>query len=657
MTATRTAEVAGAVPFSHVALAGDELRASPNASVDGTLRAIPGFSLFRRSDSLVANPTTQGVSLRGLGPSGASRSLVLLDGVPLNDPFGGWVLWSQVPRESLARLEIVPGGGGTAWGDAALGGVIQLFTEPALGERERVAARTGSFGTHDVELQATEPVGRGTVQLLGRWFSTDGYYVVAPEDRGSIDRPASSRARWGTARWRQPLGAGVTATVTFRRFAEDRGNGTPYQQNATDATFASVALDAQASAAWHWSATAYAQSETYSSTFSSVDATRSAETPASNQFAVPSTALGAAWVGEWTAADGSHTTFGLDARDVRGETREDSAYANGAFTRERFAGGRQTIAGAFIEHSRALAGDARVTAGVRADGWWDNDGHRRDFLLGASAGDTEYPDHDGTAFSPSAGIVWPVNRNLRLHVSGQHAFRRPTLNELYRPFRVGNVITDANPDLRTETVTSGEIGADAAWGGLHLSLAAFDNELHDAVANVTIAKGPVTLPGIGFVPAGGEGRRRLNLDRVRVQGVAADASWPLAPGLDFTLRYLLDVTEVLRASVAPNLEGLRLAEVPRQSAIAGLSWRAGRWMLAPRVRWVGGQFDDDQNTLRLAPFTVVDVSASCTLRSGAEVFASAENLFDERIETGRSADGLVNTGTPRLLLIGFRWWR
>ncbi|HWA87033.1 MAG TPA: TonB-dependent receptor, partial [Opitutus sp.] len=459
VTATRTTEAAGAVPFSHLVLSGDDLRAAPNASVDGALRDFPAFSLFRRSDSLVANPTTQGVSLRGLGPSGASRSLVLLDGVPLNDPFGGWVLWSLVPRESLARIELVPGGGGTAWGDAALGGAIQLFTEPALGERERLAARTGSFGTHDVELQATEPVGRGSVQVLGRYFSTDGFYVVAPEDRGSIDRPASSRARWATARWRQPLGPDVTATVTVRRFAEDRGNGTPYQVNATDGTLASVALDAQPSAAFRWNATAYAEAESYSSTFSSVNATRTAETPASNQFAVPSTALGAAWVGEWSAADGSHTSFGVDARDVRGETREDSAYVSGAFTRRRFAGGHQTIAGAFLEHSRALAGEARLTAGLRADGWWESNGHRRDFLLGAPAGDTEYPDHDGTTLSPSAGVVWPANRHLRLHVSGQHAFRRPTLNELYRPFRVGNVITDANPDLRTETVTTGEIGA------------------------------------------------------------------------------------------------------------------------------------------------------------------------------------------------------
>ncbi|HEX7630932.1 MAG TPA: Plug domain-containing protein, partial [Lacunisphaera sp.] len=91
VTATRVAEPPEQVPFSLTTFRGGEVRAAPTATVDGALRLMPGFSLFRRSDSFTANPTTQGVSLRGLGPSGASRSLVLLDGIPLNDPFGGWV--------------------------------------------------------------------------------------------------------------------------------------------------------------------------------------------------------------------------------------------------------------------------------------------------------------------------------------------------------------------------------------------------------------------------------------------------------------------------------------------------------------------------------------------------------------------------------------
>lgn len=655
ITATRATEPADYVPFSHQTLSGDIIRSTPNVTIDGALRSIPGFSLFRRSDSLVANPTTQGVSLRGLGPSGASRSLILLDGVPLNDPFGGWVLWSKVPRESLAGIELVPGAGGTAWGNAALGGVIQLFTEAPSGPRERFAARAGSFDTYDFEAQVTEPVGPGTLQLLGRSLSTRGYDTVAEERRGPIDQPTTSSAQWATARWRQLIATGTTATLTVRRFGEERNNGTPYQTNSSDETFASVALNAETSASFRWNATAYAQSQSFASTFSSVNSARTAETPASNQFAVPATALGLAWAGEWTAAPQTRTSLGVDARDVRGETREDSGWVTNAYTRRRFAGGRQSTAGVFIIHSSSITDNARASLGLRTDGWQETDGHRRDLTAGVQTGDERFARRDGLAFSPSAGVIWTVAEGLQLHASAQHAFRRPTLNELYRPFRVGNVITDGNPNLRTETVTTGEIGVTETRGAFSYGVTGFWNELHDSVANVTIARGPATVPGIGFVPAGGEGRRKLNLDRTRVRGSALTMQWKVSDTVSFDAQYLYNDARVISAAVAPWLAGLRLAQVPRQSASAGLSWRSGRWSVAPRIRWIGDQFDDDTNQLSLAAATIADLSASATLRHGLELFVSVENVFDHRIETGRSTDGLVNIGMPRLMLIGVRF--
>ena len=656
VTATRSSTAVTQVPFSRVELSGDFFRSSPNVTIDGALRGIAGFSLFRRTDSLVAHPTAQGVSLRGLGPSGASRSLILLDGVPLNDPFGGWIAWSKVPRESLAGIELVPGAGGTAWGNASLGGVIQLFTETPNAPRQRLAVRGGSFDTWDAEAQLTQPLGSGAVQLLARSFATEGYYTVAPERRGPIDTRAGSRARWGTLRWRQPFGGDqrTVVTATIRRFAEDRANGTPYQQNATDETFASFAIDSKLSDAFRWNATAYAQSQSFSSTFSSVNATRTSETPASNQFDVPATAIGAAWVGEWSPNDNSLTTFGLDARDVRGETREASAFVADTFTRQRYAGGRQTIAGAFLMHSRTLPHDARLAIGLRADTWHESDGHRRDYLNGAVVGDERFRSRRSEAVSPSIGVAVPVSENVILHASAQHAFRRPTLNELYRPFRVGNVITDANPALATETVTSGELGADFTAGKLKLNATAFWNELRHAVANVTIAQGPGNFPGIGFVPAGGEGRRRLNLDRARVRGVSVSGDYTLSESISFRASYLYDDAIVTRAPVAPQLVGLRLAQVPRHAAAATLTMKRGRFTFAPRIRYIGAQFEDDQNNLRLAPAAIVDLAISAVLNQNAELFITAENLFDERVETGRSADGLFTLGTPRLLLLGLR---
>jgi outer membrane receptor protein involved in Fe transport len=657
VSATRTPQPPEQVAFTVATFDGDALRASPALTLDGALRSVPAFSLFRRSDSLIANPTAQGVSLRGLGPSGASRSLVLLDGVPLNDPFGGWVAWTKLPREGLARAELVPGGGATAWGNAALGGVVQLFSEPPIGKSARADVMAGDFGTRSAEFSVTEPAGRGAVQLQAGDFSTDGFSLVAPEHRGSIDVAAWSRHRWVAARWRTPLGENLELTVTGRGYEEFRGNGTPYQRNGSREKFASVALAGQPEKNFAWNAVAYAQDQSFASTFSSVNATRTAETPASDQFDVPATAFGAAWTGTWTQANGGRTTAGADGRTVRGETRENFTFSGGVYTRERVAGGTQGGAGLFALHEQPLTPEFRVTLGARLDDWRESDGHRRetDRATGAFLRDDHYDGRDGLEFSPSAGLVWQPAKAWRLRAAAQQAFRRPTLNELYRPFRQGTTVVEANPDLRTERVLSGELGADFTHDRLTLGAAAFWNELHDAVDNVTLARGPGTFPLFGTLAAGGIGRQRLNVDRVRVRGIELTAAWRASDSFSVNGAALFNDATVRRASVAPALVGNRVAQVPRVSASCGVTWHApGGVTLAPRVRWLGRQFEDDENTLVLGEAVVADLTLSRALTKHLELFLSAENLGNARVETGRTADGVVNTGTPRLVFGGLR---
>ena len=677
VSASRTAEPPEQVPFSVTAFSGDGLRASPAATLDGALRSVPGFSLFRRSDSFSANPTAQGVSLRGLGPSGASRSLVLLDGVPLNDPFGGWIAWSKVPRESLSGAELVRGGGATAWGNAALGGIVQLFTanpssrlldykpdsdprgltnDKSSGATGRLAVSAGAFATRSAEGVVSLPLGGGSLQLLGRDFVTDGFPLVAPEDRGTIDQPAAGEHRWLTGRWLGKIATELSLTLTARTSREDRNNGTPYQENSSREDFVSVALAARAGQPFSWNAVAYAQDQRFASTFSSVNPTRTAETPASDQFAVPATALGAAWTGTWTHPGDARTSAGCDLRRVRGETREHFTFSNGDFTRRRSAGGTQEFAGLFALHERALVPGWRLTLGARLDAWRETDGHRQetDRATAAVLRDDHYAGRDGVEFSPSAGLVWIPAKAWRLRAAGQRAFRRPTLNELFRPFRVGNVITEANAALDTERVTGAELGADYTRGSLTLGAAVFWNELRDAVGNVTLSRGPGSFPIVGFVPTGGAGRQRLNLDRLRVRGLELTAEWRPVPSFALTAAYLGDDATVRRATLAPALASKRLAQVPRHSAVFGASWRAGRFAFTPRLRVIGRQFEDDENLLVLGTAVVADLGATYAFRADGGLFLTIENLGDTRLETGRSADGLVNTGTPRLTLAGFR---
>lgn len=693
VSATRTLQVPERVAASAFVLDALALERQPTVTTDTALRSVPGFSLFRRSDSLTANPTAQGVSLRGLGPSGASRSLLLLDGIPLNDPFGGWVNWSQLQRDLIARVEIVPGGGATAWGNAALGGVMQIFLHPPRiaqasndgAERgtAHVTGLLGDFETRSVSAVLNHPVPRGIVQVLAEDFSTAGFRTVAPERRGTIDGPAWTRHRSGALKWRHSVAKRAELTVFVRGFDETRGNGTPYQRNATRATVAGVQIAAQPHETFAWNAAGYVQDQVFSSTFSAVNATRTAETPASDQYAVPATAGGLSWTGAWTSAAQTVTGVGFDARTVRGETREFYSYTAGDFTRERAAGGRQAFVGAFVNQQRRLAPTLRATYGVRADGWRDEAGRRRERLraTGMVTREEVYAASEDLEVSPNVGLVWSPASAWRIRANAQRAFRRPTLNELYRPFRQGPNITEANAALRTEHVTSAEIGAE--WrrkpkaaetphahrttlgeeggafarhegeviGGVTL----FWNELEDAVANVTVARGPGTFPLFGTLPAGGVGRQRLNLEELRVRGVEATGSWTPFAALRLSGAFLYNDATVRVATVAPQLVGRRLAQVPRVSGTLAATWYApAKFIVTPQLRWIGRQFEDDENALRLGEVVVFNLGVTRPLGRRLEFFATVENVTDARIETGRSADGVVNVGTPRLFVGGLR---
>jgi outer membrane cobalamin receptor len=145
--ADRLPDAESSEPFDVEVVDAQELERAPQSRLDDILRAeLPGFSLFRRNSSRTANPTTQGVTLRNFGPSGAGRTLVLLDGIPLNDPFAGYVLWSQVPPDSIDSVLAIPGGGAGLFGNAALAGTIFLSSKPMT---ENSAHAEGSIGNDE----------------------------------------------------------------------------------------------------------------------------------------------------------------------------------------------------------------------------------------------------------------------------------------------------------------------------------------------------------------------------------------------------------------------------------------------------------------------------------------------------------------------------
>ncbi len=131
VTAYRSPLASGDSPASTRMLSAQHLRQAAGISLDDKLRQVPGFELFRRTSSLVANPTTEGVSLRGLGSTAASRSLVAFDDIPIADPFGGWIHWEELPPPVIHSVELVRGGASDLYGSSAIGGVISIVPCPS----------------------------------------------------------------------------------------------------------------------------------------------------------------------------------------------------------------------------------------------------------------------------------------------------------------------------------------------------------------------------------------------------------------------------------------------------------------------------------------------------------------------------------------------
>ncbi len=649
VTAARLPDPVGDAAFSIVRIGEDALRATPR--LDEALESVPGVSLFRRNSSLSANPTVQGISLRSIAGSGASRALVTLDGVPQGDPFGGWVIWSGLPDQSIGGASIVRGAGAGPYGAGALTGVVDLTSRDLAPGQAAGEASAGSLGDRQGQGLAALALGPGLLSLAAAGESADGYIPVRA-GRGAADTPLDLHAYSGSARWVVPIGADVLS-IRAAGYNEDRGSGLSGAVSRADGGQASIALTHPAAGTGPaYQLRAWVDRSNLLNTSVTVAPGRATATLSDDQYATPATGYGVGGLLRWTVGQGS-VELGADARGAVGESQELFKYVAGVPTRRRFAGGETITGGVYLEGSQSV-GPWLITGGARLDGWGDLAAHRLEFATaGGAATLVQRPADQGGAL-PTARFA--VRRDLGGDLYARAAtyigFRPATLNELDRPFRVGSDVTEANPALRPERLYGAELGVGGAGAGVIWSATGFYNRLDDAVINATVRAGPFTDPVEGFIPAGGTLFQRRNVDHIDAWGLEASArrDWgPVGAWLAADYTY----ARVDGAAAAPQLTGLRPAETPRLSVTAGATWRPiERLTLLAEARYDGARYDDDLNTRRLAAGGTADLRADIQVTRTVAVFAAAENLFDAAIQTGRTADNTVSYGPPRLIRVG-----
>jgi outer membrane receptor protein involved in Fe transport len=304
-----------------------------------------------------------------------------------------------------------------------------------------------------------------------------------------------------------------------------------------------------------------------------------------------------------------------------------------------------------------LSDTTTLVGGLRVDHWELNDGFRREVerATGALRINSHFKDRAGEEINGRLGIRKKATDDLTLRGALFSGFRVPTLNELYRPFRVGNDVTEANPALDPEHSLGAEAGFDwQATKTFHVSATGFFNRLEDAVSNTTIGFGPGTFDPGGFIPAGGVLRQRRNIDLVLAPGAEANAEWRIVPALRIRAGYLFTRPTIERAA-DPALVGNLLAQTPEHVVTIGVEWDPDRkWQLGVQARHSSSQLEDDQNSRKLAAFTVCDVMLGYSFNEHVSAALRVENVFDQQIESGRSADGLISIGAPRLVTLQLR---
>ncbi|MBJ6122261.1 TonB-dependent receptor [Sphingomonas mollis] len=635
----------------------DRGRIETNASdrLESVLADVAGLQQFRRSDSRSANPTSQGITLRGLGGNASSRALLILDGVPQTDPFGGWVAFPAYATDRIGRIRVTRGGGSGFYGPGALAGTIEMdsATPTAL------APLIGSvaYGSRDsIETQGSAALVRpgGFATISGAYARGDGFTPTVADDRGPVDRPAAYEQASGAIRTVLALAADTEVQVNAAAFTDTRERGTPFTANRSEGADASIRLVGRGR--WGWSALGYVQTRAFASSFAAINAARTTATQTLDQYNTPATGFGARVEVQPPLGEAIALRLGADVRDVKGQTQERYTFVAASPTRRRIAGGENLTGGLFADGS-VQAGDVTLSLGGRVDWWRIGGGFLRENTIatGAAINDLSFADRTGTEATGRAGIAWRVASPVTLRAAAYRGWRLPTLNELYRPFRVGADATAANAALSPERLTGVEGGVTLTpTATTSIAATVFHSRLDDAIANVSAGTGPGTFPLVGFVAAGGIYRVRQNLDAVRSNGIEVDASWRPGP-VGVTASYSHVDARVRASGAALALDGLRPAQTPRDQVSATIDGRYRGIAAAVTIRHVARQFEDDQNSRTLAPATTLDTYLALPVTTALSVEARAENLFDERVEAGISGANIVERATPRTLWIGLRY--
>ncbi|WP_428333550.1 TonB-dependent receptor [Novosphingobium sp.] len=603
----------------------------PSGRLEDALADVAGLQLFRRSDSRSANPSADGFTLRALGGNAASRTLVLLDGVPQADPFFGSIPLAAINPAQIADIRVIHGGGSGAFGSGGVAGTIDM-TSAGANDRNLVTGQAllDDRGDTDVAAGIAPKLGNGYAVVSGQWARGSGFWTTPVSQRV----PASAKARYES--WSLALRTVTQVTpdielqgriAAFGDAQTLRFKGALTGMSGEDASVRLVGRGP-----WQFEALAYGQLRN----FNSLTLSATTYLPVDNQRDTPSSGAGGKIEIRPPLGSAHVLRLGSDWREVSGYEDED-LYIKGVISSHRAEGGTNDDLGLYGEDAWTF-GALQLTAGGRADRWIIRDGHNQtQTLAGKPLVTAAYPERSGWNGSFRGGALVHAASTLDLRGSAYSGMRQPTLNELYRSFTVFPVTTLANPSLVGEQLRGYEGGVD--WRparALALHLTGFDNKVDHAIANITVNATTQLRQNVPAIHAHG----------VETAGDAHFGAFALAGSLAWTIARM--------EAPGQKYDGLRPPQTPRLSASANATWtpRPG-YVLAATVRYVGVAFEDSLSTAPLPAATTVGAFATMPLKGPFSLVLRGENLGNVSLVT-RNSGGTIDIGTPRTVWAGVR---
>ena len=613
----------------------EQLVSVPSGRIEDALASVAGFQQFRRSDSRSANASAQGATLRALGGNATSRALVLLDGVPMSDPFFGYIPFSAIAPERLSQIRVTRGGGAGPFGAGALAGTIEMESA-GIDQLDGFAgqALVNDRGETELSGSAGARLGSGFLVASGRWDRGKGFYTTPEADRVPLSARAAFDGWSAQIRGVAPVSDEIELQVRGLAYRDERTLRFKGADSSIEGQDASLRLVGRGE--WEFDALAYLQARNFTNVV--VSSTRFV--PVLDQRNTPATGLGGKLELRPPVGDAHVLRVGMDFRRAEGELFETAISAfSGNITARRNAGGTNTDLGLFVEDDWSL-GRLVLTLGARLDRWTIRDGFytERD-ASGELLSTDSFADRAGWDASFRGGVLYRANDVVALRAAAYSGLRLPTLNELYRPFVVFPVVTQANAALENERLEGFEAGIELTPNpAVALSLTAFDNRVKNAVANVTIAENL---------------RQRRNIDAIQSRGLEASVSATLgAFSLDASAVWT--DAEAKGSGFAAALDGNRPSQTPRFTGGATLSWTpADDWLLSATVRHVGAQFEDDLESNVLPAATTLDAFVRVPMTPSIAFVLRGENLTDEAIVT-RNQSGAIDLGVPRTVWAGVK---